>query len=185
MVVQQLHTICMAYSPIQRGTSLTSRKEPAIFVQDLNRLLAAPVNSLPPEPEGLFPIRTVAQLTGANPITLRAWGRRYGLIQPVRTAKGHRLYSAEDIHTIRRILGFLDQGMGIGQVARLLASTGRGGTPSPPPSFMSDYRAALTRLDEAALDRLDAEGLGFTQPDALLLHVLLPLLDELALQQDD
>lgn len=63
---------------------------------------------MPPEPEGLFPIRTVAQLTGVNPITLRAWERCYGLIQPVRTAKGHRLYSAEDIHTIRRILGFLD-----------------------------------------------------------------------------
>lgn len=141
------------------------------------------MNTSLPEPEGFFPIRTVAQLTGVNPITLRAWERRYGLIQPVRTAKGHRLYSAEDIHTIRRILGFLDQGMGIGQVARLLASTGSGGTPSTPPSFMSDYRAALARLDEAALDRLDAEGLGFTQPDALLLHVLLPLLDELAHQQ--
>ncbi|HWT28549.1 MAG TPA: MerR family DNA-binding transcriptional regulator, partial [Methylophilaceae bacterium] len=38
-----------------------------------------------------FPIRTVAALTGINPITLRTWERRYGLIAPIRTPKGHRL----------------------------------------------------------------------------------------------
>lgn len=35
--------------------------------------------------EELFPIREVARLTGVNPVTLRAWERRYGLIQPMRT----------------------------------------------------------------------------------------------------
>ena len=45
--------------------------------------------SLPDAPhrqEELFPIREVARLTGINPVTLRAWERRYGLIQPVRTS---------------------------------------------------------------------------------------------------
>ncbi|MBF4212988.1 MerR family DNA-binding transcriptional regulator, partial [Pseudomonas donghuensis] len=40
--------------------------------------------------EELFPIREVARLTGVNPVTLRAWERRYGLIQPTRTESGHR-----------------------------------------------------------------------------------------------
>ena len=35
--------------------------------------------------EELFPIREVSRLTGVNPVTLRAWERRYGLIQPTRT----------------------------------------------------------------------------------------------------
>ncbi|OOE97942.1 hypothetical protein BZG79_15885, partial [Salinivibrio sp. MA427] len=37
-------------------------------------------------------ISQVAEQTGVNPVTLRAWQRRYGLLSPARTAKGHRLY---------------------------------------------------------------------------------------------
>ena len=42
--------------------------------------------------EGWQPIREVARITGVNAVTLRAWERRYGLIVPHRTAKGHRLF---------------------------------------------------------------------------------------------
>ena len=40
---------------------------------------------------GYFPIRVVSQRTGVNSVTLRAWERRYGLLKPLRTPKGHRL----------------------------------------------------------------------------------------------
>ncbi|MBT8131818.1 MAG: MerR family DNA-binding transcriptional regulator, partial [Gammaproteobacteria bacterium] len=40
--------------------------------------------------DDLYPIRTVVSLTGINAVTLRAWERRYGLVKPKRTAKGHR-----------------------------------------------------------------------------------------------
>ena len=30
--------------------------------------------------ETLLPIREIARLTGVNPVTLRAWERRYGLV---------------------------------------------------------------------------------------------------------
>ena len=53
-----------------------------------------------PSSEAIYPIRVVAERTGINPITLRAGERRYGLIRPRRTPKGHRLYSALDIETI-------------------------------------------------------------------------------------
>ncbi len=46
-----------------------------------------------PPRHGLYPIRAVSRLTGVSAVTLRAWERRYGLIVPSRTAKGHRLYS--------------------------------------------------------------------------------------------
>ena len=56
-------------------------------------------------PGSMLPIRTVADLTGINPVTLRAWERRYGLIQPTRTESGHRLYSMRDVEAVREILG--------------------------------------------------------------------------------
>lgn len=40
----------------------------------------------------LLPIREIAHQTGVTPFTLRTWEPRYGLIKPLRTAKGHRMY---------------------------------------------------------------------------------------------
>ncbi|WP_438766008.1 MerR family transcriptional regulator [Kushneria sp. TE3] len=68
----------------------------------------------------LYPIREVSRLTGVNSVTLRAWERRYGLIQPRRTPKGHRLYAREDIERVERILQWLNRGVPVSQVGELL-----------------------------------------------------------------
>ena len=75
------------------------------------------------EQEQLFPIREVARLTGINPVTLRAWERRYGLIQPTRTESGHRLYSMHDIEKVRSILDWIDRGVAVSKVGKILART--------------------------------------------------------------
>ena len=82
--------------------------------------MANPTDSEIRPADGLFPIRHVCAETGINPVTLRAWERRYGLIRPLRTPKGHRLYSSEDIAHIRRILVLLDEGVAVSQVGRVL-----------------------------------------------------------------
>lgn len=69
----------------------------------------------------LLPIREVVRLTGVNPVTLRAWERRYGLIQPLRTEGGHRLYSLEDVTTIRSIMSWTERGVAVSKVGDLLA----------------------------------------------------------------
>ena len=69
----------------------------------------------------LFPIREVARLTGINPVTLRAWERRYGLIQPIRTDSGHRLYSRTDVETVHRILDWIERGVAVSKVGKILA----------------------------------------------------------------
>lgn len=69
---------------------------------------------------GTYPIREFARLTGVNPVTLRAWERRYGIIRPERTEKGHRFYTDEHIQHVRHILYWLDQGYPIRQVKLLL-----------------------------------------------------------------
>ena len=76
--------------------------------------------TLAPPADGLLPIRTVSILTGVNAITLRAWERRYSLITPQRTPKGHRLYTQQDVARINRIVELLDQGISVGHVKPLL-----------------------------------------------------------------
>ncbi|MFD1008310.1 MerR family transcriptional regulator [Oceanisphaera ostreae] len=110
-----------------------------------------------------YPIRDVARLTGINPVTLRAWQRRYGLLKPARTEKGHRLYSEQDVSTIRHILHWLEQGVSIGQVKGLLD------TASPQVSG-SNWEQAQSQLMDSALQL----NLGRLEADLLELASLYP-----------
>jgi MerR family transcriptional regulator, light-induced transcriptional regulator len=130
--------------------------------------------------EPKYPIRDVARLTGINPVTLRAWQRRYGLLKPARTEKGHRLYSEDDIGLIRQILHWLDQGVSIGQVKGLLAE------PAPVVSG-SNWEQAQDRLMTAAqqlnIGRLEADLLELTRlypAELVLRRVIEPWLLALA-----
>ena len=49
-----------------------------------------------------YKIRDIAEITGASPSTLRQW-EQHGLLNPNRTSGGQRLYSAEDLETVRHI----------------------------------------------------------------------------------
>jgi MerR family transcriptional regulator, light-induced transcriptional regulator len=68
----------------------------------------------------LFPIRVVARLTGINPVTIRAWERRYRLVLPERTPGGHRLYSRADVELLRAASRLVEQGVSISRATRLL-----------------------------------------------------------------
>ncbi|MGB1092357.1 MAG: MerR family transcriptional regulator [Oceanobacter sp.] len=80
--------------------------------------------------QAYYPIRIVSAQTGVNTITLRAWERRYGLITPKRTAKGHRLYTDEDIQLIKKIVTLLERGIPISQAQAIV----RDGVPELEPS---------------------------------------------------
>ncbi len=51
-----------------------------------------------------------------NPVTLRAWQRRYGLLKPQRTDGGHRLFNDADIDRIREIKRWIDNGVQVSKV---------------------------------------------------------------------
>ncbi len=72
-------------------------------------------------PEGSYPIRDFARMTGVNPATLRAWERRYGIIKPLRTPKGHRYYTKDHIQRVNHILHWLEQGYPIRHVELLMS----------------------------------------------------------------
>ena len=48
----------------------------------------------------LYSIGDVAERCGINPVTLRAWQRRYGLLKPQRPEDGHRLFVEDYIQRI-------------------------------------------------------------------------------------
>jgi MerR family transcriptional regulator, light-induced transcriptional regulator len=68
------------------------------------------------------PIREIARITGINSVTLRAWERRYGLLKPMRTNKGHRLYSLQDVARVQEIQTWLERGLAISKVCDILAN---------------------------------------------------------------
>lgn len=115
----------------------------------------------------LYPIREVSRLTGVNSVTLRAWERRYGLIRPRRTPKGHRLYAREDVERVEQILQWLNRGVPVSQVRELIDHPGMA-EPEVPPPDPGDWPAQRTRLINAveALDTARLETL-YTQSLAL------------------
>ncbi|WP_150298801.1 MerR family transcriptional regulator [Pseudomonas profundi] len=140
----------------------------------------------------LLPIREVVRLTGVNPVTLRAWERRYGLIQPVRTEGGHRLYSLGDVENIRSIMSWTERGVAVSKVGSLLARskpvdsgaqiTSQAGGITFVPSDASEWRGwqarigeALAAFDQARLEQVYGQ-LFSTYPVSLIFEeVLLPV----------
>ncbi|ARU87486.1 MerR family transcriptional regulator [Pseudomonas sp. M30-35] len=136
--------------------------------------------------EGFRPIRDVARITGVNPVTLRAWERRYGLIVPQRTAKGHRLYSEQHIAQIQAILMWINRGVSVSQVKVLLHSTvptraeADGQWPDSQWSEKSQQLLeAVSKLAERRLDDVFNSELALYPPTVLCSQLLLPLLNEL------
>jgi anti-sigma regulatory factor (Ser/Thr protein kinase) len=60
---------------------------------------------------GLLEIGAVARELGVRPSTLRTWERRYRLVVPRRGSRGQRLYDAEQVNMLRRVLAQLGQGV--------------------------------------------------------------------------
>ena len=116
--------------------------------------------------EELYPIREVSRLTGVNPVTLRAWERRYGLLVPHRTESGHRLYSMADIERVRKVTAWIDRGVAVSKFASIIdreisashASTVfDGGTVQPAQADFSDWQGRLVdAVNRCDLARLDA-----------------------------
>jgi DNA-binding transcriptional MerR regulator len=82
----------------------------------------------------IYPIRTVAHLTGVNPRRIRAWEDQYNLLSPARTPGGHRLYSEEDVERIRWVKALVDRGISLKGIQRLVEQGGgpaAAGSPTP------------------------------------------------------
>ena len=147
-----------------------------------------------PREEELYPIREVSRLTGVNPVTLRAWERRYGLIQPTRTDSGHRLYSLADIDAVRSILAWIERGVAVSKVGKILARSSTAKAPSAPAydgvaagewgEWQAQLRRIVAAFDEVGLERLYGQVFSSYPLAVVFQDVLLPVWQELLLRQD-
>lgn len=112
------------------------------------------------------PVRVVSHRTGLSAHALRAWERRYGVVTPVRTEAGQRLYSDADIERLALLKTLTDRGYAIGQVAplsgtelRRLYGEASPAAPEPPGETEQDGARAARAAVLRAIEGFDAGGL--------------------------
>lgn len=146
------------------------------------------------EREDLFPIREVSRLTGVNPVTLRAWERRYGLIEPTRTESGHRLYSMTEIERVRSIVEWIDRGVSVSKVGKILAKTeplkalahiiSDDQVQADYQQWQRQVKRAVSAFDDLELDRVYGQIFSSYSLPVVFQDILLPLWRQLLLGQD-
>ncbi|KGT89474.1 transcriptional regulator [Erwinia typographi] len=131
----------------------------------------------------LYSIGEVAVRCGINPVTLRAWQRRYGLLKPQRTEGGHRQFDEEDIQRIEEIKRWVESGVPVGKVKALLEGENvnlhDGWT-----ALQEEIMTVLRHVRPAKL-RAKIATVGRENPvDALIDHVFIPVRQRLGLDQN-
>ena len=106
-------------------------------------------------------IGELARRSGVSADLLRAWERRYALLEPARTAGGYRLYSADDEARVRSMRAHLAQGLSAAEAARLVRDATAGAAQNGAPADLAGALwSALDSFDDAgaqaAFDRLVA-----------------------------
>ena len=127
--------------------------------------------------EGLLRVGELSKRSGVSPELLRAWERRYGLLQPTRSTGGLRLYSPTDLERVRRMQKHLAEGLAAAEAACVavqhVSSEEAPGAALPPTALREELSEALERFDEpraqSVLDRL----LAATTVDTLLTDVVI------------
>ena len=128
-------------------------------------------------------IGELSNRSGVSPHVLRAWERRYGLLRPVRSSGGLRLYSLDDLERVQRMRGHIAEGIAAAEAAALVSGTRSPDEPASaavaPESARRDLGAALESFDEPLAHRVVDELLSATTVDVLLRDVVLPYLHDL------
>lgn len=141
-----------------------------------------------PSTQTQFPIRELSARTQVNTVTLRAWERRYGLLKPQRTAKGHRLYCEDDVILIERVLALVARGVPLGKVKPLLQEE----LPALPQedalhswqALQSELLNAIDQFSFSKVERLIQETLASYPTPICREHLFEPLFAELAQRND-
>src|SRR5579859_451187 len=139
-----------------------------------------------------YTIKHVCTQTGIQAVTLRAWERRYRVLQPRRSTGNYRLYSERDIGLLRWLKSRVDDGLPISRAAEELQALRQAGTwpeaaptppaaptqptGTPPASYGERLYAALTALDEALASAILLEANSLFDLSAVCLDIIQPCL---------
>jgi MerR family transcriptional regulator, light-induced transcriptional regulator len=133
--------------------------------------------------DGVLRIGELSKRAGVSPELLRAWERRYGLLRPMRSAGGLRLYSPADVERVRLMRQHLADGVAAAEAAALALRAGVGEEAAPatllPAAMRDDLAEALDGFDEPRAQEILDRLLAVATVDTLLREVVLPYLHEL------
>ena len=135
------------------------------------------------------PVLRIGELSrraGVSGHVLRAWERRYGLLQPVRSEGGFRLYTEADERRIRRMRKHLARGLSAAEAAQATLQDDASGRESPPgllPAAASEVagmlRQAFDAFDEPAVQAVLDRLLSDLSVTVVMREIVLPYLAEL------
>jgi DNA-binding transcriptional MerR regulator len=114
----------------------------------------------------MYTIKQAAARSGVNVALLRAWERRYHVVEPTRTDSGYRLYDDDAIARLRAMRALVEGGWSPRQAAAHLEeasaeelqalSTVENATPDTPApqDAVAAFVSGAARLDAAAIERV-------------------------------
>lgn len=128
--------------------------------------------------QGAHRIGEFARRVGVSPELLRAWEQRYGLLQPVRSAGGFRLYSQEDADRVARMRRSLADGLSAAEAARVALEN-----EAPERGLIEDATArllsAIEAYDEAGVQAVLDHGVVAFGLEPFVRELILPALAEI------
>ena len=132
-------------------------------------------------PASFVRIGELSRRTGVRAETIRAWERRYGLIEPARSAGGFRLYSPADEERLHAMRALIAEGVAAAEAATQARSGGGAAVPSvrSPDAEADRLRAALEAYDEEAANAVLDRALSAFSLDVFTGAVVLPAMAEI------
>jgi DNA-binding transcriptional MerR regulator/methylmalonyl-CoA mutase cobalamin-binding subunit len=145
--------------------------------------------------EPIYNMKAVEQHTGISAATLRAWERRYVLVEPKRTASGYRLYSDRDVALLRWVRIQMNEGLTISRVVAMLEGMRshneaiwldeEGFTPPvsrdvplPPEHYVQPLFQALVSLDDDRADEIIEQVFALYTMPTVYVDLITPTLTE-------
>jgi DNA-binding transcriptional MerR regulator len=129
--------------------------------------------------DGHLRIGELGRRLGVSPELLRAWERRYGLLEPTRSPGGFRLYSDADEMRVREMQRHLQQGLSAAEAARAALEVA-----TPPEQIATtnladtaaELQGALEHYDESTANAVLDGTLATFSTETVLRDIVMPVL---------
>jgi DNA-binding transcriptional MerR regulator len=128
---------------------------------------------------GALRIGEFARRVGVSPELLRAWERRYGLLRPIRSEGGFRLYTKDDSERVSRMKAALDEGLSAAEAARRALAPQTQATEGLLDDTRDRFLAAVRRYDEPAAHAALDEALSAFALETVVRELVLPVLRQI------
>jgi len=143
----------------------------------------------------VYNMKAVEQQTGISAATLRAWERRYRLVEPKRTTSGYRLYSDRDVALLNWVQQRMAEGLTVSRVVAMLEAVNGAGealfvddapiqisvpdVPTPPASLVQPLMLALIELDDERADEVMEQAFALYTMPSVYVDIIAPTLVEI------